>query len=285
MGGPFSLHLETAAVCNLKCPECAAGRGVTKRHQKYMEPDLVEKLLAAHQKNAFYCNLYFQGEPFLHPDIFKILQKASSRNYYTVISTNGHFLDEANCIQTVESKLNRLVVSLDGTRQQTYWEYRRGGKFDTVIKGIRQLVETRNRLGKTNPLIVVQFLVNKTNEHELPGLTTFVRNLGVDVLVLKSMQIYSDAGKKTFTPSIQQYNRYPKNPSPKSKSCFRLWSNAVYTSDGQMVPCCYDKIPEYPMGEGEVRPLTHWKSKTMQDFRKRILENKNLHEICSNCGR
>ncbi|MFN2396868.1 MAG: radical SAM/SPASM domain-containing protein [Bacteroidales bacterium] len=284
--GPFSLSFETASVCNLKCPECIAGQGKIMRNRKFMEPELAQKLLELHRKEAFYCNLYFQGEPFLHPEIYSIIRLAEERKYYSVISTNGHFLDEKNCRKIIDSGLSRLIVSLDGIEQQSYEAYRKGGNLETVASGIKRLSAMKKERKTPHPFLVVQFLVNKTNEHQLEEVTGYVKKLGTDKLEFKSMQIYTDEGKKEFTPKNSRYNRYSDKTRRKATSsgCFRLWSHMVITSDGDWVPCCYDKIPEYGMSGKEELSKAVWKSPAMQDFRLSLLTGNGLPLVCSNCG-
>jgi radical SAM protein with 4Fe4S-binding SPASM domain len=57
----------------------------------------------------------------------------------------------------------------------------------------------------------------------------------------------------------------------------------IYQSDGTMVPCCYDKIPEFPMGTSEKEKGDLWKSPQMQNFRKQVLTNISSITICKNC--
>jgi molybdenum cofactor biosynthesis enzyme MoaA len=287
---PFSIHLETASVCNLKCPECIAGMGHTTRNRKLMDMATVKEKLNIYHKHAFYCNLYFQGEPFLNPQLAEIINLSKSMNYYTVVSTNGHFLDEKNCIRIIKSGLDKLIVSLDGIDSNSYSNYRLGGIFSKVTEGVRQMAETKKRLKKEYPLLVVQMLVNKTNEHQLDKARQFVKNLGADMLEFKSMQIYTDKGQKLFTPSGKKFNRYfKKNKTARSQSdkkgvCSRLWSHVVYTSDGFMVPCCYDKKPEYLISGENRLSQNLWMSEQMQDFRTRLFKKDEVPGICRNCG-
>ncbi len=288
---PFSVHLETASACNLKCPECIVGMGLTKRHNKFMDVALVKEKLNQHRKHAFYCNLYFQGEPFLNQQLTEIIKLANKMNYYTVVSTNGHFLYEKNCIRIIESGLDKLIISLDGINRESYVQYRSGGLFSKVIDGIMQMAEAKKKLNKTNPLLVVQMLVNKSNEHQLDQARDFIKNLGADILEFKSMQIYTGEGRKQFLPSLERFNRYSRkakidNPfESKAKGlCSRLWSHVVYTSDGLMVPCCYDKKPEYIItGDGGLNKDL-WVSEQMQDFRAKLFKGQEVPEICRNCG-
>ena len=72
------------------------------------------------KNKLIYLTLYFQGEPFLHPDIFELFQYASQRKVYTATSTNGHYLDKTNAQKIIDSGLDRLIISIDGTTQETY---------------------------------------------------------------------------------------------------------------------------------------------------------------------
>ena len=251
---------------------------------------VVKEKLHQHRKYAFYCNLYFQGEPFLNPQIAEIINMAKRLNYYTVISSNGHFLDKRNCLRIIESGLDKLIISLDGIDSESYSKYRSGGFFIKVIEGIGQMAEAKKKLNKKNPLIVVQMLVNKTNEHQLGEAKKFVDNLGVDVLEFKSMQIYTQEGRKQFLPSGKKFNRYSgksvntKTGSKAKGACSRLWSHVVYTSDGLMVPCCYDKKPEYLIAGEDGLNKDLWGSEQMQDFRAKLFKSDEVPEICRNCG-
>jgi MoaA/NifB/PqqE/SkfB family radical SAM enzyme len=284
--GPFSVSIETSAICNLRCPECATGVGKTSRREKLADGQFISDKLLLHKNSAFYCNLYFQGEPFLHPQIFGIIREAVKYKYYSVISTNGHFLSEKHCNAITASGLNRLIVSLDGTDSESYSLYRKGGDFEKVIAGINRLCTLKRELKTNQPFVVVQFLVNKTNEHQVHEAVSLVKKLGADVLEYKSMQIYSEKGMDQFKPEGDKFNRYKQAAAKakKGKDCFRLWSHLVYTSDGVVVPCCFDKIPSHPITISDETSINAWKSKEFMNFRRRVLREEDVPAICQNCN-
>ena len=288
-GKPFAVSAESASVCNLHCPECMVGQGKTTRERKHMDPLLFQQILGHHRKHSFYTNLYFQGEPFLNPELPQMIGMASRLRYYTSVSTNGHFLTEKRCKEVIMKGLDRLIVSLDGLDQDTYAFYRVGGHWQKVVDGIATLSKTRKALGARNPLIVVQFLVNKKNEGQIPQLLDFARRQGADVMELKTMQVYDESGAHKFLPENRRYNRYKNLNKPKvsrkgngKSPCFRLWSHAVYTADGVLVPCCFDKLPEYPMGK--IKGGDPWSSPSMNAFREQVMKRRAEVGICSNCG-
>lgn len=286
-GGPFSLNIETAAICNLQCPECMAGTRQTKRLNRFISEDLFEKIINFSPDTVFWCNLYFQGEPLLNRQIYDLTARAAAKKYYTVIASNGHLLTEKNCIKMVGSGLSRIIISLDGATEEAYSNYRKGGDFEKVTQGIRQLAETKKRMGKQTPYIAVQFLVNRSNEHQLPQLKKLVKSLGADALEIKTMQIYSEKGKEVFIPENKKYSRYKNKPSAAKsyRGCFRLWSHMVFTSDGLWAPCCYDKIPTHAIApDFSLQPATVWKGAAMQEFRSNLISGK-VPDICHNCSR
>ncbi|HHU56798.1 MAG TPA: SPASM domain-containing protein, partial [Bacteroidales bacterium] len=66
--------------------------------------------------------------------------------------------------------------------------------------------------------------------------------------------------------------------------CYKQWSSAVVSWDGQVAPCCYDKDLDYSPGNIRQVPLPElWKGKKMQDFRNQVLTNKARIEMCRNC--
>ncbi|HSV89357.1 MAG TPA: radical SAM protein [Bacteroidales bacterium] len=288
-GNPFSLSVEVSSLCNLSCPQCIKGKGSIKRDCSNLSLLSFEKLAGNYRRSVFYANLYFQGEPFLNPELSQIIQVASKNGFYTCVSTNGHFLDEASCNGIITSGLDRIIVSLDGLNQASYSFYRKGGSWQKVVDGISTLVRVRKQRRATNPLLVLQFLVNRENEKEIISIKKFARTLGVDMVQLKSMQIYGNSDYNSMLPLNKRYNRYYASGSKRilnSKSggapCFRLWSHAVYTSDGIAVPCCYDKIPEYPLNNKTGENL--WFSPEMNAFRRKLMFQRNQVGICCNCA-
>ena len=83
-----------------------------------------------------YLIFYFQGEPYLNPDFLDMVKYASGKKIYTATSTNAHYLNDANARRTIESGLDRLIISIDGTTQETYQQYRVGGHLNKVLEGL-----------------------------------------------------------------------------------------------------------------------------------------------------
>ena len=126
----------------------------------------------------------------MHPQFLELVEYASSRKIYTATSTNAHYLTDEHARKTVESGLDRLIVSIEGTSQETYQLYRVGGKLDKVIEGTKNVVAWKKRLRSKTPHIVIQFLVVRPNEHQIHEVHLIAKVLGVDEVGIKTAQIY-----------------------------------------------------------------------------------------------
>ncbi|MDC3209632.1 radical SAM protein, partial [Chitinophagales bacterium] len=210
-GLPFNISIEPTTSCNLGCPECPSGLKSFTRDTGTLSVDFYNKFLHEVQRDLIYLYFYFQGEPYLHPDFLSLVKAASEKNIYTVTSTNAHFLSPRKATETVQSGLDRILISIDGASQETYESYRKGGKLAKVIEGTKNLVKAKSQLNSSTPHIIIQFLVVKPNEHEIPEILQLGKDLGVDEVKLKTAQVYDFKNGNELIPSIEQYSRYRKN--------------------------------------------------------------------------
>ncbi|MCX7863205.1 MAG: SPASM domain-containing protein [Bacteroidales bacterium] len=284
---PFALSIEPTNCCQLNCAECPTGMQQLTRVKGYIDMDVFEKILQSVYTRTFYLNLYFQGEPLLHHNILYMIRLAKKYNMNVVISTNGQMIDDNIAKQIVQSGLDKIIISLDGFSQQSYEAYRKGGDVLQTKHAIISLIKAKKELKKSKPKIIIQTLVNRFNEHEIPIIKQWVNTLKGTTFRLKSMQInYS----YEFLPHNEIYRRYTKkNGNWKIKKrlnnrCFRIWSQCVITHEGNVVPCCYDKNAEFIMGNITHAKLSEiWRNKKFTNFRKKILTEREKIFICTNC--
>ncbi len=285
-GMPVSIGVELTNNCNLNCPECVSGSGQMKRERGFMEPELFDKVINELNPYLYNINLYFQGEPMLHPHFFSFIRH--SRKINTVVSTNGHFLSADNSERIAASGLTKLIISLDGIDDESYSAYRVGGSVNTVLDGIRNITEAKKRL-KSPLKIEIQLLVNSLNEHQIPLIKQLARRTKTS-LCLKSMQIINKDEIEYWLPKDTRFSRYRlKDGEYVIKSslpdrCARLWFNPVITWDGKVIPCCFDKNAEYIMGDLNIDTFKEiWDGSKYRIFRKSILSGRRMIGICRNC--
>lgn len=291
-GLPISLSIEPTTACNLRCPECPSGLRSFQRPTGKMSTDLLEKILAEVKSHCNYINFYFQGEPYLHPQFLDMVDRCRAHGIYASTSTNAHFLNSDKARATVESGLDRLIISIDGTDQNTYESYRKEGKLEKVIEGTRNILHWKKQLKSKTPWVIFQFLVVKPNEHQVNEVRALGKQLGVDEVRMKTAQIYDFEGGNELIPSIDKYSRYKEGEdgkwrikNPLDDHCWRMWSGAVITWDGQVVPCCFDKDAKHSMGNLQDKNLREiWNNANYQAFRSSILRSRSEVEMCRNCS-
>lgn len=291
-GFPISMAIEPTTSCNLRCPECPSGLRQFTRPIGMLEPAFFKKTIDEVYKELIYLTFYFQGEPYLNPNFLDMVRYASDKGIYTSTSTNAHYLNKEQAKKTVESKLDRLIISIDGTTQETYEQYRIGGTLQKVIDGTKNIIEAKKDLNSKTPHIVFQFLVVKPNEHQLEDVKKLADELGVDEVVFKTAQVYDFENGNPLIPDNIKYSRYKKNKegiySIKNKllnQCWRMWSSCVVTWDGVVVPCCFDKDAKHQLGDLKKQKFQElWESVKYQNFRQSILKSRQEIDICKNCS-
>jgi radical SAM protein with 4Fe4S-binding SPASM domain len=286
-GMPLSAGIEITNYCNLKCPECSSGSDKMTRARGLMKTELFEKFISEAGPYLFNINLYFQGEPMLHPQFFSFIEK--SADLKVTVSTNGHFLTEDNCFKLANSGIDKLIVSLDGMDRETYSRYRVDGNIEKVLAGLRIVSKGLSKY-KSSVKLEIQFLVNRYNEFQIPTVKQFANELEAS-LKLKSMQIIHPKEIEQWMPVNEKFRRYVKNEngmftlkSSYNNNCFRLWKNPVITWDGKVIPCCFDKDAEHIMGdlnESSFREI--WHGEKFREFRRSVLKRRRTIDICRNC--
>jgi len=288
---PISIAIEPTTSCNLRCPECPSGLRSFTRPTGMLQSDLFKKTIDELADTLSYLTFYFQGEPYLHPQFLELVQFAASRKIYTATSTNAHYLTDEMAKRTIESGLDRLIISIDGTTQDTYEAYRVGGKLDKVIEGAKNIIRWKKELKSITPFVVFQFLVVKPNEHQIEAVYKLAKEVGIDHVALKTAQIYDYKNGSDLIPTIDKYSRYQKMEdgtySIKNEllsHCWKMWQSCVITWDGKVVPCCFDKDAHYVMGDLTQQSFKEiWKSEKYNSFRASILRSRSEIEMCKNC--
>lgn len=255
---PLFVSVEPANVCQLRCPACPVGQRSRQSSavslQPFMSLDVWRRVLDEIRDTAFVVQFYFQGEPLLHKDLPRMIREAHEAGLYTIVSTNAQAMTETLAEQIVASGLDRIIVSMDGLTDETYNAYRVGGSLEKCKEALRWLRRGKRKVESGKPIIELQCLRLKTNEHEWAEFKRVYKTLGADRLVFKTAQLYDYQNGHPLMPSDSRYSRYIQGADGLyhrrrlSKGCFRVWSGCVITTTGEVLPCCYDKSHAHAYG-------------------------------------
>ena len=292
-GYPVSISFEPTTSCNLRCPECPSGLRAFTRPTGMLQKDFFTRTIDEIHRELLYLIFYFQGEPYLNPDFLDMVKYASSKGIYTATSTNAHYLNDAAAKRTIESGLDRLIISIDGTTQDVYKQYRVGGHLDKVIEGAKNIVKWKKELNSKTPFIFFQFLVVKPNEHQIEDIKRLAKEIGVDEVRFKTAQVYDyETDPNNLITTIDKFSRYKKDANgtyvPKNKLANRCWKMQhanVITWDGLVVPCCFDKDAMHQLGNLKNQSFKEvWNNDNYKQFRKKLMKSRKNIDICANCS-
>lgn len=292
-GIPMSISFEPTTSCNLRCPECPSGLRAFTRPTGMLENNFFRQTIDDIYKDILYLIFYFQGEPYLNKNFLEMVTYASSRGIYTATSTNAHYLTDEVARKTVESGLDRLIISIDGTTPEVYKQYRVGGNLDKVIEGAKNIVKWKKELKSKTPFVFFQFLVVKPNEHQVEDIKKLATEVGVDEVRFKTAQVYDyENDPNQLIPVNEKYSRYTKNKDGRhvaknklANHCWKLWQANVITWDGLVVPCCFDKDANHKLGNLKNQSFKEiWKNDNYKKFRKELMSSRKNIDICANCS-
>ena len=297
---PLFVSVEPANICQLRCPACPVGlrnTDITKYryNEKFLSLSLWHRVLSDIRGTAFVIQFYFQGEPLLNKNLPSMIREAHDAGLYTIVSTNAQAMTPELAAALVSSGLDRIIVSMDGLTDASYNAYRIGGSLEKTKSALRYLRDAKNELSSSrhhvitsSPLVELQCLRLKSNEHEWSELKRVYKSLGADKLTLKTAQLYDYADGHPLMPSDPKYSRYILGHDGKyhrrhlRKGCFRVWSGCVITTTGEVLPCCYDKAHSFSYGNIMTSSLKDlFRSPKAQAFRQAAYNQ--TPQICQEC--
>jgi radical SAM protein with 4Fe4S-binding SPASM domain len=171
--------------------------------------------------------------------------------------------------------------------------YRKHGNFKRVINAIKLLIEEKKKRGLSVPLVNLQFIVMRHNEHELPLIRQLASELGVDELSIKAvsiMDVFANEDIKKYLPTDLRYAKYTMDKEKvKTKLAVRnmcdfLWEETTINWDGSVVPCCNDAHAQHIFGNILHEDFDRiWNNQKYVAFRKQVLTNKGVIPLCKNC--
>lgn len=293
IGKPFFLTVEPTNRCNLNCPLCTARK--SRKNIKRSEMSFNDfKMIIDELGDSLYQLLLFNyGEPFLNQDIFRFITYAKKKKIQVVINTNGTLLENKTTREKLlYSKLDKLIISIDGATEHTYLKYRGGSNFKTLLMGIDNLIRERNKENRSMPEVELQFIVMRHNEHEIYKIKKLAKKLKVDEISYKLCYLgnvphINDANN--YLPLNKQYSGYTIINNEifvkKKHKCPLLGYSSVIRSDGAVVPCCYDSSNSYVLGNvfQEKSFSKIWNNKEYVNFRKKWFRNQNKIIMCKTC--
>lgn len=282
---PNDIMIEVTNVCNLKCTTCYSHQD--GREKRFMSLDVFKKIVDSipfpEDKTM---SLYNYGEPLMHPDIWEMLLYAKDTWVWCVkIATNGSYLTLENALKLIKWRLDYLSISVDGTTQEVYEEFRKWWKLKEVLQHIKQMVQLKKKLW-TWPDIELQFIIMSHNQNQVDAVHSLAKTLWVDFLRYKTVLI-KDQKWSELIPEDSKYSRYGKT-IPNKNTCNKPHEGIVVNVDGEVIPCCYITDTFIPVHSyGNIWDDTLWnifEKEKNQQFANTVKKDKSKTPYCSWCN-
>jgi len=288
-GLPTIVQVEPASFCNLECPGCPAG-GEIGRDRGFMDLNLYTSLIDELADSLLVVLFWDWGEPFLNPRAYDMVEYAARTGIKVLASSNGLvFAEGDHARRLVESGLDTLTVGIDGLEQRTYERFRRGGKLEKVVEGIRRLREERARHGSETPRINVRFIVMRHNEHELADLDRFATRLGADMVTERRFARWGRVDE--LNPSHPDFAMPSPSSAPagtrplRRNPCRALWNCPTVHWDGSVCSCFMDWDGAHPLGKLGKQSLREiWHGDAYRRLRRTFRGPWRDLQTCSSCS-
>lgn len=257
---PYVYTIDIGNICNLRCPLCPTGLHTIERPQGFMSFADFEKVVEKIRPYAIEAVLHNWGEPFLHPNFLDIVRTLKAAGIGTATSSNLNLVhkDASFLYQVVDSGLDHLVMSIDGTTQDVYGHYRRGGNLEHVLRNVKELVAYKKQTGRRTPVLEWQFIVMKHNQHQMDEARRLAAELGVDTLRFTGAGLMFDELKNVelgeqWLSDLPEFRGYePKTMRDRGwlydEKCFYLWRAMTVNPRGEVAPCCAISHAKYDFG-------------------------------------
>jgi len=296
-GWPTHLMVEPTNYCNLHCALCPVAKGF-ERPQGMMDFSMFKKLLDEVGQFIFTLQLWDWGEPFVHPLVYNMIAYAKSMGIKVISSSNGHmFSRKEHAERLVRSGLDTIIFAIDGATQQTYELYRQGGRLETALEGIRQVVSAKNALGSVTPTVNFRFIPMAQNEHEIPLIRQLAVELGVDVLSFKTLNNcqqdpYKDKTEdgSEFFPQQDHFRRFRTSAGGqrirrRRNPCKQLWNNPSIHWNGNVCACSLDPQDRCVLGDLNHQSFREiWHGAIYRRYRREFREDWNKMPTCGECS-
>ncbi len=325
LGLPYSVILEVTNICNCNCQLCPVGQRRVKRKPGRMSWERFVAIVDKLDKYVRLIDLFQWGDPFLHPAIYKMISHISEKHIYLRVSSTLRNWSEEEAEQLVMSGLDQLAVSIHGVSEETYRAYQPRFSdtcisIEDVLVKVGAIAAMKRKRGATSFQLILKFVVNRKNEHEIDKLPDLANRLGVDYILtspslnlrflpfdaaMKPRDVDEEALRKErlavidewlprnrrYVNSYYHYIREHKGMlppvNPKWVECTYPWDQMYISWDGDVNLCCGSYDPDNGVGNIMEQPLRKiWNNPAYRDARRHLLDPSLRPEsrtLCHEC--
>jgi MoaA/NifB/PqqE/SkfB family radical SAM enzyme len=320
LASPIEAYFEVANRCNSKCATCP----LTFSPQESAKHLSLEEFVRLVDQMPDLRRAVMQGigEPLLNRQLAPMIRYLKDRGVYVVFNTNAVLLTRRRQVELVESGLDELRVSLDGSTPETYRKVRGIPAFDRVVANVAEMIRTRRELAAGRPRVSFWVTGLRDNLGELPGVVDLAAQVGVDEVYLQRLVFWGEGlavseqsvyrgyreqaeaivaeaerrarergvqlrGADALSPRESLVDRPPL--AQPWRACSRPLRLAYITANGTALPCCIAPFTEAPYESIRLGNYLDdgvaavWSGAAYRRFREQLY-SADPPACCRNCG-
>lgn len=305
--GPKRIQIHPTDRCNLNCKFCDEYRRVDKT-EELADDTWREVLKDIDRLKPERLIVSGGGEPTIRREVLRHAMEVVGEEVYLSLITNGTLLGKDLVEEIVEGGINHITFSLHSPfAGQSDFLRQSNGAFSKTIETIEKINSLKEKESFSEPTISVAAVITKYNVGEVDEFIEFVRELGIEPLVL--MEMYGEYEK--FRPSEEELRSlkdkiekdsleikiktnfdqsentgvYEKTETDEIPYCFSPFFEITVFPDGRTSPCCYmSAVEDYTENVRDMSLEEIWRGRTFEALRKGSVLDR-MPEVCSGCLR
>jgi len=285
---PFSVNVEPTNVCNLACPICphgAAKAGLIpplNRKKGMMSLETFAKVLEGTKSHIREMALYLHGEPFLNPELVKMVRAAGEHKMKVVLYTNGLILTEEKLREIFRAEPATLSASMDLVSRRCFDKYKAEGLYDQAVEKLKLIISVFEQEKARNSKLKTRLSLRSIYDGETKDETMSFLDHWFSHNAVKSIQLTTPFP----WPRRKDADFLTKHMTEDRRALCRQLFNALNILwDGSVTPCSFDYDGEYIIGDIHRAPLdVILNSPEARRFRRlHLLGRRNRIPLCRDC--
>ncbi|MDR4504195.1 MAG: radical SAM protein [Candidatus Scalindua sp.] len=278
---PSYIWLEPTNNCNLKCIMCPTGTGKVDIEKGFMDYRLYKKIIVEISEYTSAVTLAISGESLLHPEFFKMVEYANSKEIKVLLNTNATLLTKKKAELLLESGISEISFAFDGLKKSMYESARVGANYEKTLRNILYFLKLKKERKSKYPYSILSILELEIEDYSEMEKKTFLKIFDglIDEIRTREVSTWGSTFKDTDKFAYRD-NRNVCGP------CSRLWSTACIMWNGDVVPCVYNANHEYVIGNITKKSFIDiWNGEEMVRLRMSMIEGDylDISPLCENC--
>lgn len=273
---PRKMHVDPSRICNIECIMCAPR--TSKKPLGLMEFEVFKLLIdeSSHYGSRSF-SLCKDGEPFINPDIIKMLEyvKRTNPRNEIILTTNGLLLNEQRSLSLLQLEVDKITVSVRAASEKAYYDICKNGNYDKVENNIKNLLRLKSDGGYKKPVVFLQYISLSRYVSEERLFIDKWNRYDVELSIVKPFS-WSGVIKDPMIGTELPAKRYP---------CYELWFTPAINWNGDVSICCFDWDMENIIGNLKQKSLAEiWQGDALKYYRELHLKGEyNKIPLCDKC--